>query len=584
MSAIIRKCYSFVLTLCALLVSLLSSGGVIAQTVVLSLTLIVAARAASAQTIVRVDGEDGVVNPAGQGNGWGANAYLYLQDGIARAVALGATPPAYVQVWVRGAQTATGLTYRPDQGTGHTLNSRTETFRMRENVRIFGGFSDSMTALNQRQPEVNRTTLTGEINNAATRADNCYHVITAQSTFEPLNQVDDSARLDGFIITAGNADGSGDETSGLGGGIYVTAAAPIIQNCLFWDNDAIAGGGGHADGACNGTVGVTHPVFRSCAFIGNRADGHGAYCNRWDETTFVNCVFNGNSATGATGAIFTTGSSGCVKTINLINCTVTQNSAGTLAGGINNDGKVNLHNSIVWNNTAPSDPNISTGGVGEIDAEWNITFSDVQGGVGGLTNCPSCSPNTNVNTDPMFIDPSGGNFRLSHLTPTPVRNGAFAAIPDDEYNVDDDANTNEDTPDRDRKPRVLGSAADMGAFERYETGTCPDVDGNGVVDVDDLIGVILGWGPCPTPPALCQANVETAGTSATTVDVDDLVAVILAWGACPDNDGMIAGAIPETYEDCEDMCSAYSGDAWANCMQRCFYSLCLQGHDEFCDD
>jgi 6-phosphogluconolactonase (cycloisomerase 2 family) len=60
-------------------------------------------------------------------------------------------------------------------------------------------------------------------------------------------------------------------------------------------------------------------------------------------------------------------------------------------------------------------------------------------------------------------------------------------------------------------------------------GPCPaDVDGSGVVDVDDLIAVILGWGPCGKPPASCPGDVNNSGA----VDVDDLVAVILAWGPC----------------------------------------------------
>jgi hypothetical protein len=53
------------------------------------------------------------------------------------------------------------------------------------------------------------------------------------------------------------------------------------------------------------------------------------------------------------------------------------------------------------------------------------------------------------------------------------------------------------------------------------------------VDVDDLLGVIGGWGPCPAPPAPCPANIVTTGTSATRVDVDDLLAVIGQWGPCP---------------------------------------------------
>lgn len=55
---------------------------------------------------------------------------------------------------------------------------------------------------------------------------------------------------------------------------------------------------------------------------------------------------------------------------------------------------------------------------------------------------------------------------------------------------------------------------------------CPeDVDGNGDVNVDDLIAVILGWGLCSG----CPEDIDGNGD----VNVDDLIAVILAWGLCP---------------------------------------------------
>jgi hypothetical protein len=54
---------------------------------------------------------------------------------------------------------------------------------------------------------------------------------------------------------------------------------------------------------------------------------------------------------------------------------------------------------------------------------------------------------------------------------------------------------------------------------------CPaDVTGDGDVDVEDLVEVILNWGPCPG----CDADVTGDGD----VDVEDLVEVILGWGAC----------------------------------------------------
>jgi hypothetical protein len=55
-----------------------------------------------------------------------------------------------------------------------------------------------------------------------------------------------------------------------------------------------------------------------------------------------------------------------------------------------------------------------------------------------------------------------------------------------------------------------------------------DVNGDGVVDVDDLIAVILGWGACADcPPPNCPADVNDDCA----VDVDDLIAVILNWGS-----------------------------------------------------
>ncbi|MHC5029075.1 MAG: hypothetical protein ACYTGR_20180, partial [Planctomycetota bacterium] len=52
-----------------------------------------------------------------------------------------------------------------------------------------------------------------------------------------------------------------------------------------------------------------------------------------------------------------------------------------------------------------------------------------------------------------------------------------------------------------------------------------DIDGDGVVDVTDLLEVIIQWGPCPSG---CLADVNADGA----VDVADMTAVIVAWGAC----------------------------------------------------
>jgi hypothetical protein len=52
-----------------------------------------------------------------------------------------------------------------------------------------------------------------------------------------------------------------------------------------------------------------------------------------------------------------------------------------------------------------------------------------------------------------------------------------------------------------------------------------DVDGDGVVDLDDIGTVIGAWGACPPPPVGCAADTNGDGV----VDVVDLVFVYLQW-------------------------------------------------------
>jgi hypothetical protein len=52
-----------------------------------------------------------------------------------------------------------------------------------------------------------------------------------------------------------------------------------------------------------------------------------------------------------------------------------------------------------------------------------------------------------------------------------------------------------------------------------------DVNGDGAVDVADLVAVVLAWGSCPPPPASCPGDANVDGA----VDVADLVLVILSW-------------------------------------------------------
>lgn len=68
---------------------------------------------------------------------------------------------------------------------------------------------------------------------------------------------------------------------------------------------------------------------------------------------------------------------------------------------------------------------------------------------------------------------------------------------------------------------LLGAAPGEGA-----TPSCPaDCNGDGVVDVIDLLDVLGSWGPCPG----CAADINGDDV----VDVSDALAVLAEWGPCP---------------------------------------------------
>ncbi|UCD73817.1 MAG: hypothetical protein JSV91_08450 [Phycisphaerales bacterium] len=56
--------------------------------------------------------------------------------------------------------------------------------------------------------------------------------------------------------------------------------------------------------------------------------------------------------------------------------------------------------------------------------------------------------------------------------------------------------------------------------------SCPaDVNGDGVVNIDDVFDILGAWGPCDD----CPEDVNGDGT----VNIDDLFAILGAWGPCP---------------------------------------------------
>ncbi|MHC4500930.1 MAG: hypothetical protein ACYS21_17660, partial [Planctomycetota bacterium] len=266
-----------------------------------------------------------------------------------------------------------------------TDSNRPATFQLKNGVFIKGGYA----GLGKPNPNVRdivayETILSGdlagndrdvndplELYNDPCRADNCYHVVTG-------SDCDESAVLDGFTITAGNANDSYPDDSG--GGMYNNNGSPMVTNCTFSGNSAYSNGGGmlnwqssptitkctfcynqayNGSGMHNyeGSPNVTNctftensarssgagienyrssPTIMNCRISENSAGGYAGMCNYWSNATITNCEFIGNSSTYMGGGMGNTNSN-----TRLTNCRFSGNT-GSLGGGVVNSG---LHDS-----------------------------------------------------------------------------------------------------------------------------------------------------------------------------------------------------------------------------------------------
>ncbi|MHC4665403.1 MAG: hypothetical protein ACYS9T_05525, partial [Planctomycetota bacterium] len=134
------------------------------------------------------------------------------------------------EVWV-----AKG-TYIPSHLTD-PYDPRTATFQLINGVALYGGFPSGVgdPNWNDRDPAANETILSGDIGIPGAVGDNCYHVVTTDHT-------DAATVLDGFTITAGNADGVGKQD--WGGGMYNYQSSVRVANCTFRHNTAARRAGG----------------------------------------------------------------------------------------------------------------------------------------------------------------------------------------------------------------------------------------------------------------------------------------------------------------------------------------------------
>ncbi|MBX3373122.1 MAG: hypothetical protein KF817_04750 [Phycisphaeraceae bacterium] len=123
----------------------------------------------TAQMIIRVDGDNGAaVPPNADGEDWGASAYKYLRDAIARAESVlgGEDPPSAVHIWVKGNTQSPYLPHQSELGHLTGQAALEASFVLSDGIFIFGGFAgtEDEEEFNLRDHTSNVTILCGDLN------------------------------------------------------------------------------------------------------------------------------------------------------------------------------------------------------------------------------------------------------------------------------------------------------------------------------------------------------------------------------------------------------------------------------------
>ena len=258
------------------------------------------------------------------------------------------------QVWVaKGTYFATTCSTCTDA-------ERMKYFEPTEGVEVYGGFAGTETSLSQRNWEINKTILSGDIDGDGRASNNTFNIFY-------LRNISSATIIDGFTITGGNADnsaGSG-ELFASGGAMYVDGRSggfsyPTVRNCNFTRNFAKGFGGAvFNNGGYSGSI---EPHFLNCQFSNNYSlNGGGAVCN-WGvfngtgNPIFESCQFIGNKTENSGGAVLSDAQMG-LSEAKYINCQFYKNEATLYGGAIYNLGKSGnctptISNSLFWSNKA----------------------------------------------------------------------------------------------------------------------------------------------------------------------------------------------------------------------------------------
>ncbi|OJX53193.1 MAG: hypothetical protein BGO88_15685, partial [Flavobacterium sp. 38-13] len=399
------------------------------------------------------------------------------------------------QIWV-----AAG-TYKPNRPANDlntiSVNNRANAFVLKDGVQLYGGFTGTETSLGQRNYEVNKSILSGDLGTINNTSDDAYHVIISAN-------VGNQTLLDGFTITKGNANGL--QTSKItvngysfgqarGGGMCNGSSSTTITNCTFTENTGTYAGAMYNEaspvsisnsnfsankvsGNCGGIMNISsNAVIINSSFTKNTGTWGGALLNDGSAATISGCTFIENAAGNRGGAIHNENSDSKIYTslffkntattlgggavwhnlgnMSIINCTMYGNISNnsSYGGGINaSSGRILLYNSLLWDNKSAQ----NTGRDGQYTGLSYITFRNNL--ITGYTNIMGDNVSAQgVTTEQIFTNAANNDFQLKIGSPAIAKgsNSLYSSSGADLANDKDLAGNN----------RLIGFNIDIGAYE-----------------------------------------------------------------------------------------------------------------------
>ena len=333
------------------------------------------------------------------------------------------------------------------EGTYTPGSSRTDSFTIRDNQSLYGGFDGTETMLSESNPITKETVLSGDINGNDNATFSVSDANRAENSFRLINVNGTAIIIDGFTISSANANGpSTSEKEGSGISINTTASLKV-NNCIFTKHTLSRAG-----------------IIRSIDILGNINISLNNSSFVDNESVFATCYYgrsgggslhlkvegslitNNKATTANDGSLFwfrqdVAGS----QTGEFVNATFANNtisSSTTLITYYLGMPTINIYNSIFWNNTNGNGTIVNAMQTGASGAISNSISNNGFTGNGNASN--------NFTSDPLFKNTAIRDYTLQSNSPA-IDSGdnSFVTAFKDLQGV----------------TRVLNTTVDIGAFE-----------------------------------------------------------------------------------------------------------------------